>query len=157
AWLDGRRLPFVGSGCLLVLEIVGGRRLAPTLGLSLYTWPSMIGVVLAGVSLDDYLGGAWEHRRHVPRGLRPGSRWRTLTSGTSGRDGRSGAVRLRAWRHLRSELRTLRQTFPFVGADGATRDWPPVRGQGETFVLVAAKHAPSQALPVVPAREVDEF
>jgi hypothetical protein len=28
---------FVGSGCLLVLEIVAGRLLAPTLGVSLYT------------------------------------------------------------------------------------------------------------------------
>jgi len=48
---------FVGSGCLLVLEIVAGRLLAPTLGVSLYTWTSVIGVVLAGVSLGNYLGG----------------------------------------------------------------------------------------------------
>lgn len=50
-------LAFVGSGCLLVLEIVAGRLLAPTLGVSLYTWTSVIGVVLAGVSLGNYLGG----------------------------------------------------------------------------------------------------
>src|SRR6266545_1914705 len=48
---------FAGSGCLLVLEIVAGRILAPTLGVSLYTWTSVIGVVLAGVSLGNYLGG----------------------------------------------------------------------------------------------------
>jgi MFS family permease len=48
---------FVGSGCLLVLEIVAGRFLAPSLGVSLYTWTSVIGVVLAGVSLGNYLGG----------------------------------------------------------------------------------------------------
>ena len=50
-------LAFFGSGCLLILEIVAGRLLAPTLGVSLYTWTSVIGVVLAGVSLGNYLGG----------------------------------------------------------------------------------------------------
>jgi predicted membrane-bound spermidine synthase len=50
-------LAFFGSGCLLVLEIVAGRLLAPTLGVSLYTWTSVIGVVLAGVSLGNFLGG----------------------------------------------------------------------------------------------------
>lgn len=48
---------FVGSGCLLVLELVAGRILAPTLGVSLYTWTSVIGVVLAGISVGNYLGG----------------------------------------------------------------------------------------------------
>jgi MFS family permease len=48
---------FVGSGCLLVLEIVAGRLVAPTLGVSLYTWTSVIGVVLAGVSIGNFAGG----------------------------------------------------------------------------------------------------
>ena len=48
---------FLGSGCLLVLEIVAGRLVAPTLGVSLYTWTSIIGVVIGGVSLGNYLGG----------------------------------------------------------------------------------------------------
>src|SRR5436309_12141681 len=48
---------FVGSGCMLVLELVAGRILAPAIGVSLYTWTSVIGVVLAGVSLGNYLGG----------------------------------------------------------------------------------------------------
>ena len=50
-------LAFVGSGCLLILEIVAGRLLAPTVGVSLYTWTSVIGVVLAGVSVGNFLGG----------------------------------------------------------------------------------------------------
>lgn len=50
-------LAFAGSGCLLIIEIVAGRLLAPTLGVSLYTWTSVIGVVLAGISLGNYLGG----------------------------------------------------------------------------------------------------
>jgi MFS family permease len=48
---------FVTSACTLVLEIVAGRLLAPFIGVSLYTWTSVIGVVLAGLSLGNYLGG----------------------------------------------------------------------------------------------------
>jgi spermidine synthase len=54
---------FIGSGCLLVLELVAGRILAPTLGVSLYTWTSVIGVVLAGLSLGNWLGGKIADRR----------------------------------------------------------------------------------------------
>jgi spermidine synthase len=54
---------FVGSGCLLVLEIVAGRMLAPAVGASLYTWTSVIGVVLAGLSIGNYLGGRLADRR----------------------------------------------------------------------------------------------
>ncbi len=48
---------FIGSGCLLALEIDAGRILAPAIGTSLYTWTSVIGVVLAGISLGNWLGG----------------------------------------------------------------------------------------------------
>ncbi|HYU18084.1 MAG TPA: fused MFS/spermidine synthase [Chloroflexota bacterium] len=48
---------FLASGCTLILEIVAGRILAPFIGVSLYTWTSIIGVVLAGISLGNYLGG----------------------------------------------------------------------------------------------------
>src|SRR6476646_6427900 len=48
---------FVGSACLLALELVAFRILAPVIGVSLYTWTSVIGVVLAGISLGNYLGG----------------------------------------------------------------------------------------------------
>src|ERR1043165_4382925 len=48
---------FVSSGCTLILELVAGRILAPYIGVSLYTWTSIIGVVLAGISLGNYLGG----------------------------------------------------------------------------------------------------
>ena len=54
---------FVGSGCLLVLELVAGRILAPAIGVSLYTWTSIIGVVLAGISLGNWLGGRIADRR----------------------------------------------------------------------------------------------
>lgn len=48
---------FVSSACLLVLEIVAGRLLAPYIGVSLYTWTSIIGVILAGLALGNWLGG----------------------------------------------------------------------------------------------------
>lgn len=48
---------FVASACTLILELVAGRLLAPYIGVSLYTWTSIIGVVLAGISLGNYLGG----------------------------------------------------------------------------------------------------
>lgn len=63
AGVDGRLVrwapvfAFFGSGCLLVLELVAARLIAPTLGVSLYTWTSVIGVVLGGVSLGNYVGG----------------------------------------------------------------------------------------------------
>ncbi len=48
---------FIASACGLVIEIVAGRILAPLVGVSLYTWTSIIGVILAGMSLGNYLGG----------------------------------------------------------------------------------------------------
>jgi len=48
---------FISSGCIMIIELVAGRITAPQLGVSLYTWTSIIGVVLAGISLGNYLGG----------------------------------------------------------------------------------------------------
>jgi spermidine synthase len=41
----------------MVLELVVGRIVAPYVGMSLYTWTVIIGIVLAGISLGNYLGG----------------------------------------------------------------------------------------------------
>ncbi len=54
---------FVASTCGLVIELVAGRIMAPYIGVSLYTWTSIIGVVLAGISLGNYLGGVVADRR----------------------------------------------------------------------------------------------
>jgi predicted MFS family arabinose efflux permease len=54
---------FLGNGCLLVLELVAGRVIAPTVGVSLYTWTAVIGVVLAGISLGSWVGGKIADRR----------------------------------------------------------------------------------------------
>ncbi len=41
----------------MILELVAGRIIAPYVGVSLYTWTGVIGVILAGMSLGNYLGG----------------------------------------------------------------------------------------------------
>src|SRR5687768_1746585 len=60
---------FMASACTLVLELVAGRILAPFIGVSLYTWTSIIGVCLAGISIGNYLGGAAADRYGSRRSL----------------------------------------------------------------------------------------
>jgi len=62
-------LVFAASFCTLVLEIVAGRVLAPAIGVSLYTWTTVIGVVLAGVAVGNYVGGVAAGRAASARTL----------------------------------------------------------------------------------------
>jgi len=48
---------FTSSFCIMVLEIVASRLIARYLGSSLYTWTAVIGVILAGIAIGNYLGG----------------------------------------------------------------------------------------------------
>ena len=48
---------FISSFCIMVIELVAGRIIARFLGSSLYTWTSVIGVVLAGITIGNYTGG----------------------------------------------------------------------------------------------------
>jgi MFS family permease len=48
---------FISSACIMILELVAERIAAPYIGSSLYTWTSIIGVILAGISLGNYVGG----------------------------------------------------------------------------------------------------
>jgi spermidine synthase len=48
---------FISSFCIMVLELVAGRIIAKFLGSSLYTWTSVIGIVLAGITIGNYIGG----------------------------------------------------------------------------------------------------
>lgn len=50
-------ITFVASFCTLVIEMVAGRILAPFVGVSIYTWTSIIGVILSGISIGAYVGG----------------------------------------------------------------------------------------------------
>ena len=48
---------FISNVCIMVIELVAGRMVAPIIGVSLYTWTSIIGVILAGISLGNFIGG----------------------------------------------------------------------------------------------------
>lgn len=70
---------FTASFCTLVIELVAGRVLAPHVGVSLYTWTSIIGVVLAGISAGAYAGGWLADRRPAPSTLG----WLLLAAGVT--------------------------------------------------------------------------
>jgi len=52
-------LVFVTSDLVLVVEMVAARLIAPFVGISLYSWTAIIGVILAGLPLGNWLGGVW--------------------------------------------------------------------------------------------------
>lgn len=60
-------LVFITSVCIMVLELTASRLIAKAVGSSLYTWTSVIGVILAGISIGNFLGGwvadRYNHRR----------------------------------------------------------------------------------------------
>jgi tetratricopeptide (TPR) repeat protein len=53
----------------MVLELVAARLIAKHLGSSLYTWTAVIGVVLAGITIGNYLGGRIADRFAARRAL----------------------------------------------------------------------------------------
>lgn len=48
---------FISSGCIMIIELVASRLIARHLGSSLYTWTAVIGIVLAGITIGNYIGG----------------------------------------------------------------------------------------------------
>lgn len=54
---------FVCGSLVMVLEIVGSRIVSPFIGASTYIWTSLIGVILASLSLGYWLGGRMADRR----------------------------------------------------------------------------------------------
>ena len=59
-------IAFISSFCVMVIELIASRILAPYIGVSLYTWTSIIGVILAGIALGNYLGGKVADRHPSP-------------------------------------------------------------------------------------------
>jgi len=53
----------------MVLELVAARLIARHLGSSIYTWTAVIGVVLAGITIGNYLGGRIADRFHARKTL----------------------------------------------------------------------------------------
>ncbi|HTK04220.1 MAG TPA: fused MFS/spermidine synthase [Candidatus Eisenbacteria bacterium] len=60
---------FIASFCLMVIELVAGRIMAPYLGSSIYTWTSVIGVILMGITAGNWVGGVIAER---------GAKWKTV-------------------------------------------------------------------------------
>lgn len=60
---------FISSFCIMVLELVASRLIARHLGSSLYTWTAVIGVVLAGITIGNYLGGRIADRFEAKKAL----------------------------------------------------------------------------------------
>jgi len=68
--LAANALVFASSTCIMVLELVAARLIAANLGASLYTWTSVIGVILAGITIGNFLGGKLADR-HAPMRILP--------------------------------------------------------------------------------------
>jgi spermidine synthase len=56
-WIVPNLTVFMSSLCIMVVELVAGRLIARHVGSSLYTWTSVIGIVLAGIAAGNYIGG----------------------------------------------------------------------------------------------------
>ena len=69
--LAAAALVFVCSAAVLMLEILAGRLLAPYVGISLETYTSIIGTVLAGIAVGAWGGGKLADRIDPRRLLGP--------------------------------------------------------------------------------------
>lgn len=62
-------IAFLASFCVMTMELVAGRIIARHVGASLYTWTSVIGVVLAGLTVGHYVGGLLADRYPARKAL----------------------------------------------------------------------------------------
>jgi MFS family permease len=69
---------FLASFCGMTLELTAARVLAQFLGVSLFTWTGIIGVMLAGTALGNLTGGWLADRVNRP-GSEAGPRWALAT------------------------------------------------------------------------------
>ena len=60
---------FFANVAIMVIELVASRLVARYIGSSLYTWTSVIGIILAGMSLGNHLGGRLADREAPERVL----------------------------------------------------------------------------------------
>ncbi len=60
---------FVCGACVMVLEMAGSRVVAPYLGTSLIVWTSLIGIIMASLSLGYWAGGVVSDRNPRPAPL----------------------------------------------------------------------------------------
>lgn len=62
---------FLASFCGMTLELTASRMLAQALGVSLFTWTGIIGVMLAGTALGNFAGGQLADRVSAAAGWNP--------------------------------------------------------------------------------------
>jgi spermidine synthase len=60
---------FVAGASVMIVELTASRVLAPSFGNTLYTWTSLIGVVLVALSVGYYAGGRLADRYPTPKTL----------------------------------------------------------------------------------------
>ena len=70
---------FISNFCMMAIEIIAGRILAPYIGVSHYTWTTVIGIVLIGISAGGYFGGKLSDSIPYPNTLG----WTLLLGGLS--------------------------------------------------------------------------
>ncbi|MBI1320681.1 MAG: tetratricopeptide repeat protein [Candidatus Hydrogenedens sp.] len=68
-WVVPNATAFCASFCIMLVELVGGRLISQYLGMSLYTWTALIGVVMAGMSAGHFAGGWLADRARTRRAL----------------------------------------------------------------------------------------
>jgi spermidine synthase len=66
---------FLASFCGMTLELAASRVIAEKLGVSLFTWTGIIGVMLAGTALGNLTGGFLADRANRPEGMRRAVAW----------------------------------------------------------------------------------
>jgi MFS family permease len=64
-------LAFTSSLCIMILELVSSRLVAPHVGSSLTVWTSVIGIILGGICLGNVLGGRLADRVQPRRAIGP--------------------------------------------------------------------------------------
>ena len=60
---------FIAGFALMTIELIATRLMAPYVGSSIYTWTSVIGVILLGMAVGNYAGGVYIDRKKSHRSL----------------------------------------------------------------------------------------
>jgi hypothetical protein len=84
AFADIRRvylIVFLASFCGMTLELTASRVIARQLGVSLFSWTGVIGVMLAGTALGNLTGGILADRANRPGGMRRAAAWLLMVGG----------------------------------------------------------------------------
>lgn len=59
----------LNAAAAMIVEIVAGRLMAPYFGMSLYTWTTVIGVVLAGLTVGHWVGGRLAEKGDITKSM----------------------------------------------------------------------------------------